>query len=400
MIRVRNLKSTRKKVKICLIVLFLLVCATFVLRQPLQIVNAKNDGEAELSQNVIDQIENLDLKALEEYIKTLENFEDTDVSARLLEFIKGDGISYGNFFENIQKIIFQNVENLFPAIACIIAVSLICSLISNLKSGKMASSSDVIFFIAYTAALIPLLAIVTECFLQSKNAVEEMQKQMQIVFPIMLTLMSAGGGSVSAAICRPAVAFLSTNIVSLISNVVFPITLAVMAFSMINHLSSDLKFSKFSAFLKSINKWIIGVSVSVFGLFFTLQGLTAASYDGIARRAAKYAIGSGIPIVGGFLSGGFDLAVAGSALIKNALGNMSVFLMIAVVFEPLLLLLATNLLLRFTAAVTQPLGDGRISNFLGETADNLNYCVAGVLFTAFLYFICVVLLVCLSEAFV
>ena len=79
---------------------------------------------------------------------------------------------------------------------------------------------------------------------------------------------------------------------------------------------------------------------------------------------------------------------------------MSVFLMLAVVFEPLLLLLATNLLLRFTAAVTQPLGDGRISNFLGETADNLNYCVAGVLFTAFLYFICVVLLVCLSEAFV
>ena len=195
-------------------------------------------------------------------------------------------------------------------------------------------------------------------------------------------------------------AFLSTNIVNTISEIVFTITLAVIVFSMIDHLSNDLKFGKFTAFLKSINKWIVGVSVSVFGLFFTIQGISAASYDGIARRAAKYAIGSGVPIVGGFLSGGFDLAVAGSALIKNALGNMSVFLMVVVVFEPLLLLLSTNLLLRFTAAITQPLGDGRLANFLSETADNLNYCVAGILFTAFLYFVCIVLIVCLSEAFV
>lgn len=132
---------------------------------------------------------------------------------------------------------------------------------------------------------------------------------------------------------------------------------------------------------------------------FTVQGLTSATYDGIVRRAAKYAIGTGVPIVGGFLSGGFDLAVAGSILIKNSLGNLSVVLMIAVLFEPLVLLIAANLFLRLTAAVTQPLGESRISDFLGETADNLNYCTAGLLFVAFLYFISIVLIICSSEVF-
>ena len=53
--------------------------------------------------------------------------------------------------------------------------------------------------------------------------------------------------------------------------------------------------------------------------------------------------------------------------------------------------------LRLTAAVTQPLGESRISSFLGETADNLNYCTAGLLFVAFLYFIGIVLIICSSE---
>ena len=101
--------------------------------------------------------------------------------------------------------------------------------------------------------------------------------------------------------------------------------------------------------------------------------------------------------MGGFLSGGFDLAVAGSVLIKNSLGSLSIFLMVSVLFEPLIMLISVNLFLRLTAAVTQPLGESRIPDFLNETADNLNYCTAALLFVAFLYFISIVLIICSSE---
>ena len=78
---------------------------------------------------------------------------------------------------------------------------------------------------------------------------------------------------------------------------------------------------------------------------------------------------------------------------------MSVFLLLFVLIEPLFLLIATNTLLRLTAAITQPLGEGRISDFLTVTADNLNYCVAGLLFTAFLYFVSILLIACSTEMF-
>jgi stage III sporulation protein AE len=224
-----------------------------------------------------------------------------------------------------------------------------------------------------------------------------MKTQMEILYPLLITMMAASGGSVSAAIYRPAVSFLSSTIVTVVYEVVFPITLTMIALGIAGNLSPDLKIKKFAASFKSMNKWIIGICVSVFTTFFSVQGLTSASYDGISRKAAKYAIGNGVPIVGGFLSGGFDLAVAGSILIKNSLGSMSIFLLISVLFEPLVLLIAVNVMLRFTAAVTQPLGDSRISDFLGETADNLHYCSAGLLFTAFLYFLSIVMLISFSE---
>ena len=287
---------------------------------------AEEQGKEKLNESIYEMLDELDLSKLQEYVDSLDDYTDQSVSERLLAYIEGDAFDYSDFGQDILRVLFEKVRQVLPAFACIAAIALLSGLISTLRSGTLGTSSaDMIFLISYVAALIPLISVLTECFQESINSVYSMQEQMQIVFPIMLTLMAASGGSVSASVCRPAVAFFSTSIVSVLSKVVFPLTVTIIAFSMTGNLTKELKINKFTAFFKSINKWIIGVCVSVFGLFFTLQGITAATYDGVVRRAAKYAIGNGIPIVGGFLSGGFDLAVAGSILIKNSLGSMSIF---------------------------------------------------------------------------
>lgn len=386
-----------KKKWIVLLLFFISLCSMFSLKTICVI--AETHGENELNATVKDQIDNLDLRELQEYLDGLKGFSDKTVSERLLEYIQMGSVDYDGIFKQISTVLFAKVRELLPAFACIAAITLLSGLISTLKSGSTAhTSSEMIFLITYAAALIPLIAVLTECFKLSMQSVSSMQTQMQIIFPLMLTLMAMSGGSLSAAVCRPAVGFFATNIVSVLYSVVFPITIATIVFSLAGNFTKELKINKFTAFFKSLNKWIIGVCVSAFGIFFTLQGITAANYDGIVRRTAKYAIGNGIPIVGGFLSGGFDLAVAGSILIKNSLGSMSIFLMLAVLFEPMALLICVNLLLRLTAAITQPFGGGKISDFLGETAENLHYCTAALLFTAFLYFLAILLMVCSSEA--
>ncbi len=388
------------KVRCVFISLYIFVCLCCLLPS-MQITRAAaaSSSDETLNESIEEQLSQLDLKALEEYLQSLEGYSDESLTERLLAYVKGADFDYKGFGSRLSTLFFAKAREILPAFACIAAVALLSGLISTLKSnGGEQTSSEMIFLITYAAALLPLLSVLTEVFTLSMNSISSMRKQMQIVYPLMLTLMAAGGGSVSAAVCRPAVAFFSTTIVSAIDGVVLPLTITIIAFSMAEKLTKELKIGKFTDFFKSMNKWIIGICISVFGIFFTLQGITAASYDGVVRRAAKYAIGTGIPIVGGFLSGGFDLAVAGSVLIKNSLGSMSIFLMLSVLFEPLVLLISANVLLRLTAAITQPFGEGRISDFLSETADNLRYCTAALLFTAFLYFLTILVMIFSAEA--
>ena len=353
----------------------------------------------ELEKNIFEQLENLDLKELQAYVNSLGGSVDGDIIQRLLGYIGGEGIDYKELTQNLLHIFLESVQSLLPAFACIISISLTSGLLSTVKSNvSEKTSADMIHLITYISALVPILSIVIECFSACVRSVTAMSKQTLLLFPPMLTLLSASGGSVTAAICRPAVAFFVSTIISIVQAVVFPLTVVIIVFSIAGNLTNQLKINKFTGFFKSINKWIIGVCLSVFGIFFTVQGITSATYDGVVRRAAKYAIGNGVPIVGGFLSGGFDLAVAGSILVKNALGTMGLVLLMAVLFEPMALLISVNVLMRLAAAVTQPFGDSKISDFLGETADNLQYCMAGLLLTAFLYFLSIVFIICCTEA--
>ncbi len=367
----------------------------------LEAIAETQEPEQTLNEGILEQLEMLDFSELEDYLNTLGLNDGQTLKDRLMEFISGGKIEYEKFFQVILDVLFQEIKQLLPSFAAIAAIALMCGILNSLQSKFLGeSTAKIVFFVAYLGALIPLLGVFIECIEASHQAVSSMRTQMELVFPIMLTLMAASGGTVSVAIYKPSVLFLSNVLVALIEQVVFPISIAIIVFSMVNNFFGELKTEKFSAFLKSINKWIMGIGAAIFALFFSIQGIGAATYDGILKRAAKYAIGTGVPIVGGLLSGGFDLAVAGSVLIKNSLGNFSLMILVFVLFEPLTLMIAVNLLLRMTSAITQPFGESKVSSFLEESANNLNYFVAGLLFTAFLYFVVILLMVCTSEVLI
>ena len=172
-------------------VLFLLV--------PFGGISAKaeeKNAESELNQTVIEQIEKLDLEALQTYVDSLGSFSDKSVSERLLDYVEGKPFDYTGFFKGLLSVFLENVKGLFPSFICVVAVALLCGILSSLKSNFIGkSTSDIIFIIGFVATLIPTLSVLGECFLKAKRSVESMQKQMEAVFPLLLTLMSASGGS-------------------------------------------------------------------------------------------------------------------------------------------------------------------------------------------------------------
>lgn len=372
---------------------------TSVYAQPEQ--TQSNTGEEQLKESIENLLTELDTRALQEYLSSLQEFSAWNVKDKILELIDGGTLEYTSIFSALFSILGQSLKDMLPSFALICAIALLCGILNTVKSGFLKdSTAEIIFFVCYAAVLVVLLSQLIGVFELCSQTLNALRKQMEIIFPLLLTLMSASGGTVSATVYQPAVAFLSGGVAGILTQLVLPFTLVVIVLYILSHLHKNVQIKGFISLFKSVNKWAIGLSVAVFGIFLSVQGLTAATYDGISLRAAKYAISNSVPIVGGFISNGFDLVLAGSTLIKNSVGVMGIFILASTVVQPLVCLVGFSLALRLAAAVCEPIGDERISAFLTNVNEGVGYLIACLLCMAFLYFLTVLLLICSAGVIV
>lgn len=395
----RSLKKNRRKFCFFAFLLSLLFCV-FLLPQTLSAKGAENDDEEaaaleELQKNIEELLKSLDTKELQDYLDSLTEWRGTDVKEKLASLISGDyRLDYSSLAGSVFALVWDECKLILPAFAVVLAVALLCGILNSAKSGFIHSTmSDIINFVGYISVGAVTLACLIGVLEAGFAAIGAMRKQMEIVYPLLFTLMAASGGTVSAAIYKPALVFMSGTIVELFSSVVLPTSIAVVVLAFVGNLSEEVRTEKLGELFKSVNKWLIGLTFGLFGILLSVQGIAAAQYDGLSLRAVKYVLSGSVPIVGGFLSGGLDLVLAGSALIKNALGSFSLFLLFGTLLRPVVLFAVFQIFLRLAAAATEPVG-GKISPFLSRLAGDVSYFLAGLLCIGFLYFLTLLLLVC------
>lgn len=389
-------RKTRIRVMIVLVVLMFILAGNFF-------VEAFAESSDDLNGSMEDAIDHLDTEELQEYLDSLtqeqrEAFGSNFVD-KLKNLITGDySLDYGGIISSLSGIFFDQIAGLLPVFCVICAVSVLCGILGRFKSSfAEKGTSKMIFFVGYSAVLVLILTSLTGIVKDCSSTVHSLQSQMQAIFPVLLTLIATSGGSVSVAVYQPAVLFLSEIIVDIVAGIVFPLAAMICVLNMVGNMSQEIKLKNFSNLFAAVIKWALGLSLAAFTVFLTVQGITSATYDGLSFKAAKYAVSNTVPIIGSFLGSGFDLVIAGSVLIKNSVGSCGIFLLVIVLIVPLVQLIAYNLFLKLAAAVTEPIGDAGISNFLSSLSGTVNYFTAGLLAVGFMYFITVLLLICSSN---
>lgn len=364
----------------------------------------EESGQEALLGSVEEILAQLDTGALQDYLDSLSAEQremfGASIKDKIGALISGDyAIDYSNAFSALFGLVFDDLAELIPIFCVICAIVILCGILDRFKSSLSGSgTARLIFFVGYAAVLVLILSSLTGVIADCGGAVDSMQAQMQAIFPILLTLIATSGGSVSVAVYQPAVLFLSEVIVRIVAGVVFPLATLMCVLNMAGHMSGEIRLKNFCALFSGVIKWLLGITLAAFTVFLTVQGITSATYDGLSFKAIKYAVSNSVPIIGGFVGGGLDLVIAGCVLIKNSVGICGVLLLAIVLAVPLVQLAAYHLFLRLTAAVTEPMGEANISDFLSSLAGTVNYFTAGLVCTGFMYFITVLLLICSSNA--
>ena len=242
----------------------------------------------------------------------------------------------------------------------------------------------------FVLVLMPVIVVTLGELTHTKQTIITMTHHMERLLPMLLTLLTALGGSASSAFLHPMVAAASGSMVFLAREVILRLVMCTCAVTAVNHLSDRTHLTRMAQLLRGAVCWLLGVSFTVFLGAMSLQGVTSASIDGVAIRAAKYAVDNFVPVVGGMFSDTMDTLVGCTLIVKNALGVAAVLVLIGALLGPLLRTLAVVFMLRLSAALLEPIADGEIICAIGDFSRTVVLFFITMLCVGTMYFLLIV----------
>lgn len=311
------------------------------------------------------------------------------------------GTDYGGYLSELFSILFKNVISLIPAFATVTAIGLLSAVVSAAEGTILGKSTSKIVHLACYSLIVVLISsmlvgVVNGC----TSCISNVKRQIEIITPILATLTVLTGGTSSAAIYQPSAIFLSGGAVEIISDFIFPSTIGVIVLNFMSRFNPQMSFSGVTALLKSIMKWVIGITVTVFSIFITSQSSASSLFDGIIFKATKYVVGNSVPLVGNFLSSGFDMLSSAGLLIKSSVGVCGIILLLFEIIQPIIFLISFSVILKIVGAIVQPIGENSLYGMLSDLSKDIEFFIAGLLTVAFMYALVVMLIINSANSFV
>lgn len=386
-----------KKLWLVLIICFVLFPQTAFAAEDKEISEAL---EEEIGNNIERALSTADLHEIEsyynEYAQELRPITGgKDVKSFITMLAKGGkDFQIADLFSLILNSIFGGVKQSIPAIIQIIVIALLFGIISHFHP---AFGSTGVSKAAQTAQYVIIgticISILVTVFSIGTNAIGKMTAFTKDFFPLMIALLTALGGITSAAILSPATVFLTTGVSIFFNSFILPLIIVLTVFTIVNHFSTSIKLNGFCALIKSIIKWAIGISFTVFLGIIAIQGLLGSTFDGISIKTAKFTIDKFVPIIGGMFSDTVDVLIACTLLIKNAVGIAGIIIIVGIIIIPVFSILAHYFLFKLAGAVLEPIASNNMGEFVADAADVLLLLFAAVLAAAAMFFITVAVII-------
>ncbi|MBP5404465.1 MAG: stage III sporulation protein AE [Clostridia bacterium] len=368
---------------------------------------AENKSAEDVEREVIAEVEryvdSLDLGDLHDFIQGLDapnGLKDFSLKEYIGKIAKGElPLSVENVFTYLGQSALGALSNTFAALLTVMILAVMSSILSGLTSGfKKRQTMEIVHYVFFalvvSIVMVKIAEIVTEC----REVIDALSKLSDSAFPPLITLMSALGGKVSSSLYKPQLALFCRIITSVIRSVILPLFTAGIAFCLISNLSSAVKMDKIQSAIRYVSTVII---TSIFGLFITyltVAGISGGMADGVSIKAAKFVLSNYVPILGGYLSQGFDLISAGCVLVKNAIGLIGILGVVFLILKPIFHIVVFTFALKAVASLVQPIGDKRISDFLYSVSNATKTLITAILGTGFVFIVSLLLVVVTCNA--
>lgn len=388
--------------KFSLIILAVLLIS--IISNPSNALGTDEDKKDIMDRFIQEQLNNLNISELELVLEDIVRggeiyYPEINIKDSIVSIIKGRKVlNFNEVLSGIWRLFLMEISGNLILIGQILIVTIACSILTNLNSSF--EKENITQLAHYTCYIILAMLTINSFVLAldlGKKTVVQMVDFMQIILPILLTLLTAVSGPNTKLLFHPVVLGTISIIGSIIKNLVFPLTLFSFTIGVISNISEKVQFSQLSQLIRQIIIGIVTGSLTIFIGIITMFGI-GSKVDGMTIRTAKFAVDNLVPIVGKFLSDAVETVVSCSAILKNGIGLIGLIALFLICIIPIIKIVILILAYKTLGAIVQPIASENIINFFNEVGKALLLIMIGVLSVATMFFITITIIVEIGNA--
>lgn len=355
-------------------------------------IESDEDLEKEFSENVNDILEDIDTNEVDGYLSNdfnLKFFSINSFKELVLKVLEGSYFEeYDSLFEAISDGFKSGFKSLSKIFLVFLVLVLLFEVFKNFCVDKFADLKSVVKIIFSLIIIFLILQIFKDISIEISNSISKIFNFSKILFPILLNLILLSGASGSYSVYSSLSLFFLNTGSYLFTYVLFPISISIFVMTLFGSIFSNKQFYRVLEIFKSIFKYILVIFFTLFGLFSSINIITSGVKDGVSLRLTKYAIKNYIPIIGGYVSQGFDFVHSCSIVIKNAFGICGILVLLFFVLKPILTYLIYIFLFKLLSAFVALVGNVYYSDLFNNVSKTLSYfliILVGLFFIAFVF---------------
>lgn len=311
----------------------------------------------------------------------------TELGADSPDAAKLSEISFESVMSEIMSIASAETASPLRALITVVAVLLLCSMLSSYKSAlspDMDATINAVSALSLSAVVaVPAAGVIAE----TENTITIASNLMLAYIPVMAVLMAASGKAFGSTAYYACVLAAGEGVNRICSQVISPFLNMLLGLSITGAVSPNINLKGFIDLITRFSKWLLGFSMAVFTAVLGVRQVLSNSLDGVSTRAVKFALTSFVPVVGSALSEAYKTVQGSVALLRSGVGVFVIFAL-AVSFLPTIIKCVLWIFCLGTGrALAQALGLNRPASLLGGLGSVFSLITAVLLCVMTVYII-------------
>lgn len=226
-----------------------------------------------------------------------------------------------NYFQKILSVFTGKMKNPLRVLASVVSVILLCALLDGMKlSFGEKPLGGVISMVGTLCVCVLVVQPIVACISDAAAVLKAACDFLLACIPIMVAVMAAAGQAVTAGSYHLLMMAVG-NVVSIFATTILvPMMNLFLALSIVSSVSPGINLNGLCSVLNKIVKWVMGLGMTLFTGLVTMHSLVAAAQDSTASRAAKFVVGSFVPVVGNALGEALNTVTSCVKTLKSGIG--------------------------------------------------------------------------------